>query len=141
MMDLKECIRKGLVIRDKKDLDAARKSLEVAEHKLHLAERAFEAKLFEDAIINCYACIFHAGRALMFRDGFRERSHFGLFVFLKERYSDKLEPRFLSELNALRLERHDLLYGLEISEVKEVEAEHVIGVAKDFLNAIKKLLK
>ena len=84
--------------------------------------------------------MFHAGRALLYKDGFSEKSHFGLFVYIKERYGNKLEPRFINELNSLRLERHELLYGLEKPEIKEVEAEDAIKIAEDFIKSIKSLI-
>ena len=139
-MDIEECLEKGLLKEDKKDIEKAKKSIEIAKHKLSIAKRTFDVKIFEESIINAYAAMFHAGRALLFKDGFKERSHYGLFVYIKEKYNDKLEPRFINELNALRLERHELLYGLEKQEIKEVEAEDVMKIAEDFIKAINGLI-
>ena len=126
--------------KDIPDIKKAKKAIEIAKHKLEIAERIFDIEIYEEAIINAYSAMFHAGRALLFRDGFKEKSHFGLFVYIKELYQNKIEPRFINELNALRLERHELLYGLEKPEVREVEAEDIIAVDRDFIKAIEKLL-
>lgn len=139
-MDIGECLEKGLLKEDKKDIEKAKKSIEIARYKLSIAKRTFDVKIFEESIINAYAAMFHAGRSLLFKDGFKEKSHYGLFVYIKEKYSDKLEPRFINELNALRLERHELLYGLEKQEIKEVEAEDIIKIAEDFIKVIKDLI-
>jgi len=139
-MDIEECLEKGLLKEDKEDIEKAKKSIEIAKHKLSIAKRTFDVKIFEESIINAYAAMFHAGRALLFKDGFKEKSHYGLFVYIKEKYNDKLEPRFINELNALRLERHELLYGLEKQEIKEVEAEDVMKLAEDFIKAVRGLI-
>ena len=139
-MDIKDCFEKDLIRRDKKDLLRAKKSIQTAEHKLNIAQRTFEVNIFEEAIINSYASMFHAARALLFKDGIVEKSHFGLYIYLKEKYADKIEPRFLNELNNLRLERHELMYGIESKEIKEAEAESIIRITKEFIKKIEKLL-
>ncbi len=139
-MNLKECFEKGLLKKERPDKAKAMKSIEAAKHKLNIAKSTFDAKIYEESIINAYAAMFHAARALLFRDGIVEKSHFGVYVYIKEKYSQKVEARFINELNALRLERHELWYGLEKPEIKEVEAEDVIAVAGDFIKAVEKIL-
>ena len=85
--------------------------------------------------------MFHAGRALLFKDGFNEKSHYGLYVYIKEKYKDKLEIRFLNELDALRIGRHEILYSLESTKINKGDVEDVISVAKDFTSAVEKLVK
>ncbi len=138
-MNVKECFEKGLLKKDIASKEKAIKSIEKAKHKLGIAKRTFDVKIYEETIVNGYAAMFHAGRALLFKDGVKEKSHYGLYVYIRERYKDKLEHRFINELNALRLERHDLLYGLEKIEVKEVEAEDIVKIAGDFIKAVEGL--
>ncbi|MBW2989534.1 HEPN domain-containing protein [Candidatus Woesearchaeota archaeon] len=140
-MNLEECFEKGLLKKDIESEEKARKSVETARHKLDIAKRTFDAKIYEETIVNGYAAMFHAARALLFRDGIREKSHYGLYVYVKERYKYKLEPRLINELNTLRLERHELLYGLEKVEVKEVEAEDILKIAEDFIDAVEASLR
>ena len=139
-MNVDECFDKGLLKRDKPDKDKAIRSIEMAAFKLDKARNLFDKEVFDMALINAYISMFHAGRALLFKDGVREKSHYGLYIYLSEKYSDKLEQRFLNELNALRLERHEVFYGLERTEIEEVEAESAIGAAKSFLNIVKTLV-
>jgi len=140
-MDLKECFEKELLKKDIPDIEKAKKSIEIARHKLENANKALNAQIFEDAVIDAYTSMFHASRAILFKDGIKERSHYAIYVYLKEKYKDKLEPRFLNELNSLRMERHELMYGLEkASEIKEIEANDVILIAQDFIDAVEKLL-
>jgi uncharacterized protein (UPF0332 family) len=59
--------------------------------------------------------MFHAARALLFRDGITERSHICIILYLQENYvkPGKLEQGFVNALNSLRIERHNEFYGLE----------------------------
>lgn len=140
-MDLNECIEKGLLKADKKDLNKALKSIEAAERQIELAKRSLKAGIYEDTILNAYAAMFHSARSLLYKDGFAEKSHYALYVYLKEKYASKIEHRFLNELNNLRLERHEVLYGLSRLEVDETEARDVLGIAEEFAGKIKTLLK
>lgn len=140
MMDVEKCFEEGLLKKDKPDKRKALKSIEMGEYRLERARGLFRMKIFDMALINVYLGMFHIGRALLFKDGVREKSHYGLYVYLREKYSDKIEQRFLNELNSLRLERHEFFYGLEKKEIKEVEAESAIDMAGLFLKAIKKLV-
>lgn len=139
-MDINDCFAQGLLRKDRPDNEKAGKSIQRAKHKLENAAAAFDASIYEDAVIDAYAAMFHAARALLFKDGIVEKSHFGVYVYIREKYHAKIEARFINELNALRLERHELWYGLESMEVMEAEAEEVIAIARDFIKAIEKLL-
>lgn len=139
-MDVEACFNQGLLKKESPDTEKVKKSVEVAIHKLSLAKRLFGLKIFEETIVNSYSAMFHAARALLFKDGVKEKSHYALFLYLKEKYSDKLERRFINELNALRLERHEISYGLEKPEISEIEAWEVIKVSEDFIAAIKRIL-
>ena len=139
-MNVEDCFEKGLLKKEKADFEKLKKSIQISKYKLSLAKRLFELKIYDETITNSYSAMFHAARSLLFKDGIKEKSHYGLFVYIKEKYSDKLEKRFINELNALRLERHEINYGLEKPEVKEVEAEDVIMIADDFIKAIEKII-
>lgn len=139
-MNVQDCFEKELLKKDRPDLVKTKKSLEIAKYKLGRAEKLFSLKIFEEAVTNSYAAMFHSARALLFKDGIKEKSHFALFVYVKEKYSDKLEKRFINELNSLRLERHEINYGLEKIEIEKEEAEDMIKVTKDFIFAVKKII-
>ncbi len=139
-MDLKECLVQGLLKKDFPSSEKALRSLEVAAEKLVKAEQLLSLKVMDMALVNAYSAMFHASRALLFKDGYKERSHYALYLYLQEKYGDKIELRFLNELNVLRLERHEIFYGLEAVEPKEREVEQTIRLAKEFMIQIKSLL-
>jgi uncharacterized protein (UPF0332 family) len=139
-MNVGECLNKGLLKKDNADLGKAKRSLEVARFKLTEADSLFNIKMFDMCLVNAYSSMFHSARSLLFKDGFKERSHYALYVYLNEKYKDRIEPRFLNELNLLRLERHDVFYSLEIKKIESQEAEDALILAKDFLKAVEKLI-
>jgi uncharacterized protein (UPF0332 family) len=141
-MNVEECVESGLLLKTQPSNDKAIRSLDLAEHKLELAEKELNAEIYENAIVSAYTSMFHAARALLFRDGHKERSHYALCIYTKEKYGDRIEKRYIHELNTLRMQRHDLMYGLEErSEVREAEAESAISIAGGFLKSITRIVE
>lgn len=139
-MDVHDCYDKGLLKKGIPDMEISRKSISIALKKLKRAKKLIKLKVYEETITNSYSAMFHASRALLFKDGVREKSHYGLFLYIKENYSDKLEKRFINELNALRMERHEINYGLDEPEIEEEDARHAVKTAEDFLGTINKMI-
>ena len=140
-MNVEECLAQGLLKKTAPDRGKAARSLELAAHKLELSKREFAAGIYENVVISAYTSMFHSARALLYSDGFKERSHYALCVFVAERHSGNIERRYLNELNALRMERHELMYGLEERpQVAETEASRVIEIAEGFLESVTLLL-
>ncbi len=141
-MDFRECIRKRLLIKARPDREKALIALQTARERLLDAEISFEAEVFSGTVILSYTAMFYAARALLFKVGFREKSHICVKEFLRERFvkTGRLDPKFLSTLNNARIERHEALYGLE-SKASKQEAEHTLSQAREFLKKTQKLLK
>ena len=139
-MNINECIRQGLLKKIEKDDKKAVRSIGISKMKLSKASKLLDNGFVEDSVINSYAAMFHASRAILFMDGFKEKSHYAIYVYLREKYINKIEPRFLNEIDALRLERHEILYSLEPITMKEEDGIRALSIAKDFIVAIEKIL-
>lgn len=141
-MRLRECFDKRLLRKERPDIERSKRSMEVAEAKLDEAEKALSHKLFDATIILAYTAMFHAARAILFRDGIVEKSHVCLIEYLRETYvnSGKLSEVTINTLNTLRIDRHETLYGLE-AKSDEKEAKYSLGKAKEFFATIKRLMK
>ncbi len=139
-MDVKECLERGLLKKEKPSLEMAKKSIEAAKRKLDESEKLLKLGILDMAEVSAYSAMFHAARALLFRDGFREKSHYALYVYLKEKYSARIEPKFLNELNILRMERHEIMYGLEKQEFDSETVTEAITLAEEFIKRIGTLL-
>lgn len=141
-MNVEECLEKGLLKRENADLGKARSSLKMGKHKLEIAKKEQEHEIYESALINAYTSMFHCARALLYRDGYKERSHYAVWVYLNEKYSGKLEKKYLGEFEGLRVARHGLMYGLEEENEEECaqKAKEAIETAEGFMEAVKKII-
>lgn len=143
-MSLESCFERGQLRKIKPDVKKAQNSIRIAQAKLETAKKQLTAEIFDGAFITAYTIMFHVARALLFKDGYKERSHYCLYRYIAERYKYKLEAKYINELNSLRLIRHSVLYGdeenLTIREVQQSEAESSIKTAEGFLQAVKKIL-
>jgi uncharacterized protein (UPF0332 family) len=141
-MNLEECFSRSLLSRISPDKEKSRRSMETAQHKLALSKKELGAGIYEGAIISAYASMFHSARALLFRDGVKERSHYAVYVYLREKYSGSMGEAALNEFSALRMQRHEVLYGFfgDAGAISLADAQQVISAAESFLSAAKKLL-
>jgi len=134
-----DCFRFRLLRNIKPDDGKSKKSLEIAKQRLGKVEEAIKFKIFDFAILEAYMAMFHASRALLYREGIQEKSHFAIFVYLKEKYSDKIPLSVINLLNIHRTERHEAMYGLEYKPNKE-DAFIALEDAKVFVDEIEKVL-
>ncbi|HLC65027.1 MAG TPA: hypothetical protein VJI46_02780 [Candidatus Nanoarchaeia archaeon] len=76
---------------------------------------------------------------MLYKDGIQEKSHYAIYVYLKEKYSSKIPLPVINFLNIHRTERHEALYGLEYKP-SENDARVALEDAKSFLREIEKNL-
>jgi len=137
--NLEDCFKFRLLRYIKPDKEKTKRSIEVSKQRLNEAEIAFKFKIFKYVILESYMAMFHSARALLYKDGIQEKSHFALFIYLKEKYSNKIPLHILNLLNIHRLERHESLYGLDYQPSEE-DALISIKDAKDFIKEIEKYI-
>ena len=137
--NLEDCFKFRLLRYIKPDKEKTKRSIEVSKQRLNEAEMAFKFKIFKYVILESYMAMFHSARALLYKDGIQEKSHFALFIYLKEKYSNKIPLHILNLLNIHRLERHESLYGLDY-QPSEGDALISIKDAKDFIKEIEKYI-
>ena len=140
-MNNANCLEKQLLSKIEPDLRKANKSIVAAQRKISLAEAELKNELYEGCFISAYSAMFHIARALLFRDGFKEKSHYAVYIYLAEKYSGKIQERYINEFNNMRTDRHNLMYGLDEQETGEEEASETIKLVKEFLEEVKKQLQ
>jgi uncharacterized protein (UPF0332 family) len=109
---LTECFEEGLLREYKFAKSVVDKELVNANRHLSNACICVKDKMYDLAIVSVYTAIFHAARAILFRDNLKERSHICVIQYIKEKY-----PRLIEYANALdsyRESRHAMLYGLNL---------------------------
>lgn len=134
-----DCFRFRLLRKIKPDKIKSQKSLELAEKRLERAKEALKLKIFDFVILESYMSMFHAARALLYKDGIQEKSHYAISIYLKEKYSNKIPIPVINFLGIHRTERHEAMYGLEYQPEKK-DAELALQDAEIFLKEIKKIL-
>ncbi|HQT45326.1 MAG TPA: HEPN domain-containing protein [Candidatus Micrarchaeota archaeon] len=119
------------------------KSMSVASEKLAEAQALLKSGFESSAVVSAYASMFHAGRALLFKDGIIEKSHYCLIEYLRETYvkTGKMPAEAITVMDAFREERHEVMYSLEGIKIKQKVAQTAIDNAKALIDAVKPMLK
>jgi uncharacterized protein (UPF0332 family) len=139
-MNIEECYKKRMLRTISPDIQKAKRSIEIAEQKLQTAKDACEKELYGPTLIYGYTSMFHASRALLYKDGVQEKSHLCLVLYIKDHYAKELPPYLITSLDSFRKERHESLYGLDFVETKK-DAELSIHDAEHLLDCVKKIVQ
>jgi uncharacterized protein (UPF0332 family) len=120
----------------------ARKSLGAAASKLKRAKELLADGHHDAALLYAYTSMFSSGRALLYRDGVQEKSHYCLARYLEEKYvkKGKLDPEIIVFLDSFREERHAIMYGFEEVEIRPEAAREAVSIAEEFLRRAKGLV-
>ncbi len=140
LSDYKDCFKRGLLRKVEPSKTKGMDSLKKAEDWLDQASKNITVSAYDSCISSSYMVMFHSARAILFRDGIREKSHFCIARYL-EKYieNDLLEERWVLLLDRIRDLRHMDQYSLHYGSTEE-EAISVFNSAKDFYMRLKKLL-
>ncbi len=133
-MKLAECFQKGLLKRISPDMENADRSIKLSMNYIEDAVENLSIHRYRVVAILSYTAMFHAARAILFRDGIKERSHECIPVYIKEKYPE-LET-LANILDSYRRFRHDAIYGLDFV-MDEEEAQASLESSKEFLEKIK----
>lgn len=137
-----DCMRKGLLRRIPPSKDKAAQSLKKAQEWLKEAENSLKGGAFGSSILASYMTMFHAARAILFFDGFREKSHACVARYLEEKHvkAGKLDKKWVELLDHSREVRHNDQYDISFFSTKE-DADNALKSASDFITAMKSLFK
>ena len=138
--NLDDCFRFRLLRKISPNKYKSEKSLDIAEKRLKQGFLALEHDFFQFAVLEAYMAMFHASRALLYRDGIQEKSHFAIYVYLRGRYSGKIPLNILNLLNIHRAERHEAMYSLEYKPGRD-DATTALEDAETYIKEIKKVLQ
>jgi uncharacterized protein (UPF0332 family) len=136
-MKLDECLRRGLLKRIPVDNENALRSLELSESNIEDAAENLRIRRYRVVVVSSYTAMFHAARAILFRDGVKERSHECIPIYIKESYP-QLE-RIANTLDAYRRFRHNAIYGLDLT-LDETEARAALDSARELLEEVRKIM-
>jgi uncharacterized protein (UPF0332 family) len=141
LFDYNECLEKGLIKKTAPSKDKAKQSLVAAGKWLEEAKLNASGRALRSSLLSAYLAIFHAARAILFYDGYREKSHACIALYLQANYVKKglLEPKWVEMLDHLREIRHTDQYSFNFAATAE-EVEESLEKSRAFVFRIKKLL-
>jgi uncharacterized protein (UPF0332 family) len=140
-LTFKGCLEKGLLRKIPASKDNAKRSLKKAEGWLREAEKTLHSEAYDSSVLSSYLSMFHSARAILFFDGYREKSHACIARYLEEHYVNKkkLQKKWVQLLDHQREIRHDNQYDLSFFSSYE-DAKKSYESAEQFLNRMKELL-
>lgn len=137
-MDIKECLREGYLKRIKPDKSLVEKELKESGKDLESARKARAEGNYKWSVVMAYYSMFHAARALLFSEGYREKRHFAVQVFLEDRVKrGLLESTYAHMFSSAMEARENADYRYSYSEAV---TEDILEYAARFIQRMKKLL-
>lgn len=133
------CLEKGKIKRFVQAKRLVKKELSVAGCDLAVAKKGLGQRLWKWCTIQAYYSMFHTARALLYSEGYREKSHYCLMVAIAKLFVEtgKLPERFVDALSAAKTMRERADYEEHFSETG---AQKLVSAAEDFLAASRTLL-
>lgn len=142
LAEVERCFKEGLLQKRNPNNDLAKKSLKQARSFLSDAEKLIGLKMTRMAIIALYNAFFHIARALLFKDGIKEKSHYCVARYVESEYvlKDRLDKKFILVLDSLRDLRHTTQYSLDIIETNE-DMNEIYTISLKFISEVEKLVQ
>lgn len=137
LINEEECFKKGLLKKISSQPDLAKKDIKQAEFFLKEAEELLEMGKKQIAAISLYNAFFHIARALLFKDGIKERSHYCIARYIENHY--RLD-KFVNAFEAMMTIRHNVQYSTERVEIEE-DLTEFINICTQFIEEVERLLQ
>jgi uncharacterized protein (UPF0332 family) len=140
MNDFERCIKERNLLTIKATKEMIDKEITSADYDLSRSKKSMQDEDYKWAAVQAYYSMFHAAKALVFKKGYREKSHYCLIIAIRELYvkDGTMNDELADTLELCMHLRHDADYGL----IYDTEsAETAIRYAQQFLSVSNKLLK
>lgn len=134
-MSVKDCFGQGMLRKCPIEKERVQACISLSEHYLSRAEGNIKLDFYDVAFLMAYNSMFQAGRAFLFSQGVKERSHYCLVAYLREALKEDAKlSKFVEILDVYRQNRHMTQY--EGESVSESEAKQAISDARAFLKEV-----
>jgi uncharacterized protein (UPF0332 family) len=131
--EFKQCLENKKIITFAKGKNLVRKEITVAQSDLFDAKAGYENERYKWSTIQAYYAMFHAARALVFSEGYREKSHYCLAVALRALFAD-------SKRMDVQLVR-DFLNAMNLREAADYESDFSQAGAKAVIDSADKFIE
>lgn len=134
-----DCVSKGLLQKIPPSKEQGRRSFDKAQRWLDEAKTVLGSKAFNSSISAAYLAMFHAARAILFTDGFREKSHACVARYVAQYVQKKkLEQEWIDLLDHHREIRHEDQYNLNFFATEE-DGKKALESATKFMQRMNQL--
>jgi uncharacterized protein (UPF0332 family) len=131
--EFKQCLENKKIVSFARGKNLVKKELAVAKSDLADAKAGYENGRYKWSTIQAYYAMFHAARALVYSQGYREKSHYCLATALKALFVDE----GTMEAQSVR----DFLNAMNLREAADYEAEFSQAGAKAFIASAEKFIE
>jgi uncharacterized protein (UPF0332 family) len=141
LKNIDDCFRLGLLRRTEPSRSKSDQSLLSAREWLSEAKKNLVAQALRSALSSAYLAVFHSARAVLFRDGVREKSHYCIGLYL-QRYVEEgsLEEDWPMLFDRIRSVRHADQYSFMARPTDE-EVQAGIDLAERFIERMERLIE
>jgi len=136
LIDEKGCFEKGLLKKTFSQPDLAKKDIKQAKFFLKEAEELIEMDKKHIGAISLYNAYFHTARALLFKDGIKERSHYCIAKYIEKHYELK---KFVNALETIMSIRHNVQYSTKMVEIEEDLNEFAV-ICHKFIKEVENII-
>ena len=140
-MRFEECVRRDYLRRMEAQPALARLSIDRARSFLESSQKNLKMGIYDGALVMAYLALFHAARALLFKDGWREKSHACISAYLREFYVKPglLDVKWVRYLDYVRNLRHQTQYDVGFSPDSE-EIVNILPRIEEFIAVVENIL-
>ena len=131
--EIKQCLENKKIVPFAKGKNLVKKELSVAKSDLSDAEAGYKNERYKWSTIQAYYAMFHAARALIYSQGYREKSHYCLAVALR--------ALFVEEGKMDAQSARDFLNAMNLREAADYEAEFSQSGAKAVIDSAERFTK
>jgi uncharacterized protein (UPF0332 family) len=131
--EFKQCLENKKIVSFARGKNLVKKELAVAKSDLADAKAGYENGRYKWSTIQAYYAMFHAARALVYSQGYREKSHYCLATALKALFVDE----GTMEAQSVR----DFLNAMNLREAADYEAEFSQAGAKAVIASAEKFIE
>ena len=138
-LEFQKCLENKKIKPFPKGKTLVSKELEIAGDDWKIAKESLNKKNYKWSIIQSYYSMFHAARALLYNQGYREKSHYCLVVGIRKLYVNKnlLGHTLIEALQLGKTLRENADYYADFSQTG---AKNMLDKAKEFLEKTKEIL-
>jgi uncharacterized protein (UPF0332 family) len=139
--DFEECIRRKQLRKETPSPEKAEKSISESREWLNEAKKSNKSGARRAAFISIYLSYFHSARAVLFNDGFREKSHYCIGVYLQKLADEKkMDAKWPVIFHSIRNQRHTQQYSFQ-TERSEKEILQMVYDSEEFIEGMERYLK